>query len=284
MKNVTTPRTTLSRRTLLQGSVAAIPMMYWPAHAARTLACGLQLYTVREAMAKDLPGTLATVAKMGYTEVEFAGYFGVSPADIRRILGDLDLAAPCSHIDARAAREEPSPLVDAAAEAGHDYMAIAWLPPEDRQTVDQYRSWAGTLNRVGEACKAAGLGFAYHNHDFEFVAIDDVVPYDVLMSETDPELVEFELDFFWVRRAGRTVRSVLRTAPERFTLAHIKDMDESGNMVDVGAGVIDFASILADPAASHMKHLFVEHDDPGDPFGSAKAGQRALAAILRELD
>ena len=281
MKNLS-----ISRREIL-GSSAALglatlfaPTMLPAASGTNKRVPGIQLYTVRASMATDVPGTLRAVAGIGYREVEFAGYSDHSPRQIRRLLDDLDLQSPSSHMDARQLRDGAQPLLEAAAEVGHDYVTIAGLNPEDRQTVDDYKGWADTFNRIGELCHEFGLRLAYHNHEFEFMSLGDQVPFDILLDETDPALVDFELDFFWVRNAGRNIIQVLNKAPDRFTMAHIKDMDEQGDMVDVGAGVIDFADILGDKAASGLRHFFVEHDQPSDPFKSVAISHLALASIL----
>jgi sugar phosphate isomerase/epimerase len=262
--------------------VAALAAPYiTPASAAITKRVpGIQLYTVRDAMATDVAGTLQAIAGIGYREVEFAGYFEHAPGQIRRMLERFRLTSPSTHMDARALRDDPQSLLDAAAEIGHDYVTIAWLNPEDRQSIDDYRRWAEVFNHVGETCRVNGLRLAYHNHDFEFASVRGQVPFDVLLEETDPELVDFELDFFWVVTGGRDIVDVIRQAPERITMSHIKDFDAEGNMVDVGKGTIDFAAILADPSAAAIKHCFVEHDAPNDPFQSAAFSHYSLKSIL----
>ena len=281
MKNLS-----LSRRELFSSSAAlglaaiAAPLISPAMAAAKKRVPGIQLYTVRDAMATDVAATLQAIAGIGYREVEFAGYFDHSPAQIRNLLDGFGLASPSTHTDARALRDDPQPIIDAATEVGHDYVTIAWLRPEDRQSIDDYRTWAEVFNRAGETCRASGLRLAYHNHDFEFVDMQGEVPFDVLLSETDADLVDIELDFFWVRTAGRDILDVIGQAPERITMSHIKDYDADGNMVDVGKGTIDFAGILNDPAAAAIRHCFVEHDSPPDPFQSAAFSHYSLKSIL----
>ncbi len=278
----------LSRRELLAAGTAAMSMLAVPAityasgpgNTVNKHLTGIQLYTVRAAMEKDLPGTLKAIAGMGYKLVEFAGYFNTPPAEVRRLLEDLGLKSPSGHVPSTAIRDNPMPLIEMAAEVGHEYITLGWLSPDDRQNLDQYKAWAETCNKVGEACQQHGLRFAWHNHDFELLPLNGTIPFDILLQETDPSLVDFELDFYWARKAGQSVSSVLAKSPERFTMAHIKDMDSEGNMVDVGAGDIDFASILADPSASGIKYLFAEHDNPSDPFKTAAISQYALASIV----
>ncbi len=113
---------------------------------------------------------------------------------------------------------------------------------------------------MGESCREAGLRFGYHNHDFEFETIDGQIPFDVLLDETDPGLVDFELDLFWITKGGEDPLRYFERYPGRFTLCHVKDMAAGGEMVDVGAGGIDFAAIFARAEQAGLKHFFVEHD------------------------
>ena len=263
-----------SRREMLSGAAAAGLVVAAGSAAAAvsepvaSRVPGIQLYTVRDAMATDVAGTLQAIAGIGYREVEFAGYFGHSPGDIRNLLDRFGLVSPSGHMDARALRENPQPSVAAAAAIGHDYVTLAWLQPDDRKTIDDYKRWADVLNLTGEVCRSNGMRAAYHNHDFEFMPLQGQIPFDVLLAETDATLVDFELDCYWVRKAGRDILEVIGKAPDRFTLSHIKDIDAAGDMVEVGKGTIDFASILADPRAAAIRHCFVEHDAPADPYQS----------------
>ena len=276
----------LSRRQMLGSSVALglstliAPKIAPAATDSQKQVPGIQLYTVRESMATDVPGTLRAIAGIGYKEVEFAGYGDHSPQQVRGLLDDLGLKSPSSHVPANTVRDEPLPLIEAATVIGNDYLTVAWLHPDDRQSLDDYKRWAESFNRAGEVCRENGIRLAYHNHDFELLPIDGQQPFDILLNETDPALVDFELDMFWVRKAGQDNVDVLNRAPGRFTMAHIKDMDEQGNMTEVGTGVIDFESILANEAASGLRHLFAEHDQPSDPFKSVAISHLALASIL----
>lgn len=276
----------LSRRQLLGSSIAlglsalVAPTIAPAATGPRKQVPGIQLYTVRTSMAADVPGTLRAIAGIGYKEVEFAGLGDHSPQQVRGLLDALELRSPSSHVDALTLRDDPLSLIDMASAMGNDYLTVAWLRPDERQSLDDYRRWAEIFNRAGEVCRESGIRLAYHNHDFEFRPIGGQLPFDVLLSDTEPALVDFELDMFWVRKAGQDVVDVLDRAPGRFTMAHIKDMDEQGNMVEVGSGVIDFESILANKAASGIRHLFVEHDQPSDPFKFAAISHLALASIL----
>ena len=276
----------ISRRELLATAAAAglagipAPGSALAAREPASRAPGIQLYTLRASMEDDVAKTLEAVAAIGYREVEFAGYFGRDPEDIRTLLGDLGLSAPSAHASIGDLRTAPDPLLDAAVTVGHRYVIVPWLPAEERRTLDDYRRLADDMNRIGEMARARDLRLAYHNHDFELVAIEGQLPLDLLRDRCDPRLVDFELDFYWVTHAGHDVLEILSQAPERFRLAHIKDRDAGGHMVDVGSGTIDFGAILASPAAAHLDHLFVEHDNPVDPFRTAAVGRLALSRIL----
>src|SRR5690606_35927112 len=129
---------------------------------------GVQIYTVRDLMAQDMAGTLSAVARVGYQEVEFAGYFERSPAEVRRMLDDAGLAAPAAHVQLSAVRDDPGALIETAMGVGHQMLIVPWVSEAERATLDQWRALAETFNRFGQTCRDAGLRFAYHNHDFEF--------------------------------------------------------------------------------------------------------------------
>ena len=229
---------------------------------------GLQLYTVRSLMGDDVQGTLARVAGVGYDEVEFAGYFEHAPAALRRILDDHGLSAPSAHVPFDALDGDGwARAIDAAHVLGHRYLVIAWVPPEARITLDDYRRLTERFERAGEQAADAGLRFAYHNHEFEFEPIEGGVPYDIL-ADADPAFVDLQLDLFWIRHAGRDPLEYFERHPGRFPLVHVKDMAPGGEMVDVGTGAIDWARIFAQAQRAGIRHYFVEHDEPADPISS----------------
>ncbi len=240
---------------------------------------GFQLYTARELMAKDSAKTLDALAGIGYDEVEFAGYHGHSPAAVRTMLGKAGLDAPASHVPLDMMRSSPEALIEAAQVVGHDYLVLAWLAPPERQTLDQYRAHAELCNRFGEQCRDAGIRFAYHNHEFEFEALDGKLPMDVLLSEVDPELMQIELDLYWIRVAGFDAIDFFRANKGRVALCHVKDMAEGGGMTDPGSGVIDFAATFAESDLAGLEHYFVERDDSPDPMATAAAGYNYLSAL-----
>lgn len=278
-----------SRRGFIGGSLALAGLAQagcsslGPEEGKTKVVPGIQLYTVRAAMAADAPGTVARIASLGYREVEFAGYFGMTPAEVRTLLGDVGMTAPSAHTNARLLREDAAPLLDAAAEIGHAYVTIPWLAPEDRASLDHYKAWAETFNKLGEECHARGMQLAYHNHDFEFEEHDGLTGFDVLLTETDERLMEFELDIYWAVKAGRDPVALFAKAPSRFTMCHVKDMDAAGDMADIGAGTIDFKAILGAPEAASMRHLFAEHDRAQDPWATARADLAALEQVIAAI-
>jgi sugar phosphate isomerase/epimerase len=233
---------------------------------------GLQLYTVRDEMKKDVEGTLARVAEAGYGEVEFAGYFGKSPAEIRAMLDHHGLTAPSTHIGLTTP-EAWHEALDTAHVIGHQYVVVPWIPEEKRKGIDDYKRIAADFNKAAEQARAAGLQFAYHNHDFEFGRVEGKLPYDVLLAETDPKLVQMEMDLYWITKGGQDPLAYFGRWPGRFPMVHVKDSmgPPDNKMADVGAGKIDWKRIFAREEQAGIKHFFVEHDQPSEPFASIKA-------------
>jgi sugar phosphate isomerase/epimerase len=248
----------------------------FPRKRDRLTRIGLQLYTVRGLMRADVARTLDQVARAGYREVEFAGYFGESPGRIRSLLDALGLTSPSTHVSLEDLTREGSRTFDIAEAIGHHYLVVASLDGGDRRTLDDFRRVAAALDRAGETARGRGLRVGYHNHDFELGRIDGALPYDMLLAETDPELVCFEMDFYWMTRGGGDPVSYFERHPGRFHLCHIKDMDRRGGMADVGSGRIDFQRILRRRSEAGLRHFYVEHDHPRDALASIAASYRHL--------
>jgi len=242
-------------------------------------AIGLQLYTLRELMQQDLPGTLAAVAAMGYKTVEFAGYFKHPPAHISELLDQQGLSAPSAHVAPHRLLHRPELALDEAAEAGHKYLVLAWWE-ETLRTENGYYQLADLLNHVGQLAQTRGLKLAYHNHDFEFSALSNFTPYDFLLAQTNPDYVCYELDLYWAVHAGRNPMDLLVEHPGRFALLHAKDMDSSGAETDIGNGQIDFAKLLGHLPLDAVQYLFVERDEPEAALASAALGLSRLNEIL----
>jgi len=239
-------------------------------------AVGLQLYTIRSVMENDFRGAMEQVADVGYDEVEFAGYYGRSPEEIGSLLKNLGLAAPATHISLRRIREAPGEVIQTAQAMGHQYVVCPYLDKEDRASIEDYRALADEFSAFGKRCTDAGLQFAYHNHGFEFKEMDGTVPYEVLLEETSPEHVQMEIDLYWTVDAGHDPRTYVEKNPDRYPLCHVKDRSADGEMVSVGEGTINFASIFA---VGDFEHFFVEHDEPADPMQSIETSYRTLADL-----
>ena len=243
---------------------------------------GVQLYTLRNDIAKDAKGTIQKVAALGYKEVETFGYrdgkfFGMSPSEFKSFLKSVDLKSPSGHyvpggfFMAENWQEKWKPLVADAKTVGQKYVTIPYLEDTYRKSADQYKALAEKLNEAAKITKDAGLKLAYHNHDFEFKDLGGQSGFDILLKETDPKLVDFELDLFWAVKAGHNPVDLFKASPGRYAMWHVKDMDnsEKKTFTEVGNGTIDFKTIFANEKVSGMKHYFVEQDVcPGPPVES----------------
>jgi sugar phosphate isomerase/epimerase len=240
---------------------------------------GVQLYSVRYLLEQDFPGTLEAVANAGFEEVEFHSYFGNSPAEVRAMLDGLGLSAPATHVSLVRLREDLAGVIAEAKTVGHKYIISPWLAEDERGTIDSYRQLATSFNEWGQACREEGLVFGWHNHAFELAETDGEIPLDVLIEETDPGLVTFELDLFWAIVGGHDPLDYFERYPGRFALCHVKDMAADGSMVDVGAGTIDFSAIFDKSEQAGLVHYFVEHDEPEDALASITASHDYLATL-----
>ncbi len=242
---------------------------------------GLQLYTVRDLMKTDLPGTLSKVAAIGYKEVEFAGYFGRTPAQIRELLRRDGLSSPSTHLPFESLDSGWQKQLDDAKAIGHHWATIAFIPEDKRKTLDDWKRHAAAFNKAGAQAKSAGMRFAYHNHDFELRSVDGQRPLDLLLKETDPSLVDFEMDLYWVVFGGGDPLDFFKRYPKRFPMVHVKDSagPPDNRMVDVGQGKIDFRSIFAQSDKAGIKHYFVEHDQPADPIATIRNSYNYLHAL-----
>ncbi len=242
---------------------------------------GIQLYTVRSLTSKDLEGTLASLAGIGFKEVEFAGYFGRTPAQIRSALTTNSLTSPSVHIPLPASDDSWKKSLDDAKAVGHEWVVVPWLDASQRPTSDGWGKFADRLTALATMAQARGLKFAYHNHDFELVKVGSATALDVLLTQTDPKLVDIEMDLYWVVKGGGDPLDFFKRYPTRFPLLHVKDATAAPErtMVDVGRGTIDFRKIFAQAKQSGQKHIYVEHDNPADPLLSATTSFKHLAAL-----
>ncbi len=252
---------------------------------------GLQLYTVREQAAKDLPGTLSRVAEIGYKEVEMADQAGRTPAEWRKLLADRGLTMPSGHYQTAQIKSGWEKHIATAGDLGLKYMVLAFLDPRERNSLDDYKKLSDLFNKAGEQTRQAGIQFCYHNHNFEFIKYGQATGFDVFLKQTDPKLVNFELDCFWVARAGLDPVKFINDNPGRFPLLHIKDMKPGlspttvlearrEEFVPVGQGAIDWKRLFAAAKKGGLEHYYVEQDlCEGSPFDAISASFQYLKTL-----
>ncbi len=242
---------------------------------------GLQLYTVRSAMAKDVEGTIAAVAKAGITELEFAGYYN-KPADWwRNLMKQHGLTSPSTHIGLPKTDAEWEPLFTMSKQMGHEWVIVPSFGAEYRGE-GGYKKLADRLNSSGEMAKKFGLKMGYHNHNAEFApAAGGQNGMEILLANTDPSLVDFELDLYWAVKAGADPLAFINAHPKRIACVHVKDAGPAPEiaMMDVGAGTINFKQLLDAGRKVGLKHWFIEHDNPGDAIASITASAAAMKKL-----
>lgn len=244
---------------------------------------GIGLYTLRDALATDPKGTLERVAKVGYKKIEPFGFdgntiFGLPAGEMSKLCKDLGLKLISGHINPPTFTDNWEAALEYMNTVGQKYAVWPWLP-EDMRNVETYKKVAETLNKAGESAKAAGVQVCYHNHDFEFFDQGDgVTGMDILSSETDADLVKFELDLYWVTKSGNNPVEQFKRFEGRVPLWHVKDMANTPEQgfAEVGEGTIDYKAIFGAKDISGMKHYFVEQDQSEDPFKSIEISYKNL--------
>jgi sugar phosphate isomerase/epimerase len=243
-------------------------------HTTKKYKMGLQLFSIRDAMAKDVPGTLKAVASLGYQDLEIYGYegdtmkyYGMKAADFKSLLDDLGLTTTSGHYSFIQFLNKPEDemmryldqSIEGAKILGQPYITWPWLDPESR-SIEKFKSLTPLLNRMGERVTKAGLGFAYHNHDFEFIDHNGENGYDIIMRETDPALVKLQIDLYWTMHSSKlTPAQLFNKQPGRFVMWHIKDMDKkTRDYTELGNGSIDYTTILPEAAKAGLQYYYIE--------------------------
>ncbi len=254
---------------------------------------GLALYTLRDSMAADPKGTLKSVADIGYAYIEAAGYgegkfYGMEPAAFKAYLDSLGLTPKSTHMGGVTLENADQQIADTKA-AGFEYFVIPVPPmgmftfgPDGMGMKGTKEELLSALKTIGEKCSNAGLKLLYHNHDFEFKPMaDGTILTDYILENTDPAHVNFQMDLFWVTKAGADPLAYFEKYPGRFKAWHVKDMNTDGNFAPVGVGTIDFQRILAEKAKSGMEVYFVEQDQTfgQDPMEAIKISHNNLEKI-----
>jgi sugar phosphate isomerase/epimerase len=249
---------------------------------------GLQLHTVRSELEKDFERTIAKVAAVGYQEVEFAGYFGHSPEDVRTLLQRYELTAPSTHISFGKLGKQWSEVIGMCQQMGHRYIAVPGVEGAALNQPDGWKRIAAIFNRAGAESRKAGIQFVYHNHTVEFVPVNGRLPYDILLEECDSDLVKMEMDVCWFIAGRQDPVAYFNRYPGRFPLVHVKDLNwlprqlTTGGcegpggltvpeMADVGSGVVDWKGLFSMSEDAGIQHYFVEHDKPASAFDSVKS-------------
>ncbi len=240
--------------------------------AAKVGRVGVQLYSVRGAMEKDgVEATLARIAQIGYREVEFAGYFRRSATQIRDTLKANGLTSPSVHVPLQQLTAADFPkFVEDAATIGHRYINLAWLAPPDRGSVAKYESHANALLAAHKVASASGITVGYHNHEFDFDKLGATDGYEILLERTRGSGVVFEMDLYWMSVAAKDPVSYWTRFPGQFPMVHVKDNagPPSNEMRPVGGGTIGFGALFEKRKLAGIKHFYVEHDNPPDPWAS----------------
>ena len=244
----------------------------------------LQLWTVREPAAVDLPGTLAAVAGAGYRSVELAGLADTPTDELARLLSESALQPVAAHVGIEALRADLDAVADRHLALGCDRVIVPWLPEAERRTGDDARRFASELNDISRRFSDRGIRFGYHNHAFEFAPLDGTTVWDVLVDELSPD-VDLELDVFWASVGGRDPASVVRDLGARIRLLHMKDRAPGPEPRDApaGEGILDFDDIVAAARETGVEWFVAEQDEPGDALADISRAYANLHALASSV-
>ncbi len=315
----------MKRRTFLQTTAAltAAGLLPWTqAEAGLLPSIGINLFSIPKMLEKDFRGGMEFLSRLGFREIELygpfpfssevakqnwakvipalgfsgSGYYGKTATEVKSILADNKLSTPAIHTDFETMRNHMDRLGEAGQTLGFTYIGLPSLPAEFRKTLDDYKRAADEFNRIGAAAKKVGLRFTYHNHGYGLQPINNVTPIHLILENTDPKLVFFEMDLFWTMAGGADPIELFAKYPGRYHMMHVKDMKKkarfSGDggdpnqwielfpyMTSAGEGVLDLKTILTKAKASGVKHFFVEQDMVADPEVSLKKSINYLQTL-----
>jgi len=261
--------------------------------AASNPAIGLQLYSVRSLLPKDFAGTLQMVAAAGFRNVEAAGFYDHSAADVKQMMATAGLNCVSAHYPLATLIKTEDDTIEYAKTLGLKYVICssptvadpsrfanapggAWQAMHNGMTADDWKWNAEQFDRIGKKVKAAGMQFGYHNHTMEFHKVGDTIGLEILLKETDPSVVTFEMDCAWVVAGGGNPVELMSKYPTRFSLLHIKDLKpadpnepEKRTSTELGHGVIDFKPIIAEARKIGISYAIVEQEDFDMPIPEA---------------
>lgn len=290
-----------------------------PTHLTRI---GVGLFTIPKMLDQDFRGTMQLLAEIGYKEVEFfgpysfsvpeahagwqpvadflgirqTGHYGLTPQEVRAVLDGCGLTSPSMHTDLQTLRQRMPALAAAAHVIGQRYVVLPSIPEGERQTLDDYKRLAAEFNQIGAAAVAEGIRFAYHNHGYGLRPVDGVVPFQMFLAQTDPALVDMQLDIYWNTAGGGDPLAYLRDYPGRFRLMHIKDMtqrvpvpEDMNNpqawiglfpyIADAGSGILDLTALVSQGRQSGVEHFLLERDLAPEPLTTLKQSYQHLAGL-----
>lgn len=283
-----------TRRSFLAGATAAMAAAGMPAWAVEKMQLGIQLYTVRDDLAKDFEGTLKQLHEIGLRVVQSNLVMAGRPApQLRKIYDSFGFTWDSIHASGPALRDTPQQTIEQAKAVGiNNVTCSSPLYPADPKVMaagpsaDDWKRNADVFNKIGAMCKAAGMSFGFHNHSREFKAIEGVPAFDMLLAYTDPSLVNFEMDIGWVRASGADPVAYLTKYPKRFTALHIKDLTPEGipntnnkmNSAIIGKGMVNWTAVLAAARKSAVTRAYLEIEEPYNPspLGMVKASYEFL--------
>jgi sugar phosphate isomerase/epimerase len=267
---------------------------------------GLQLFTFFSSIDDDVSGTLKKIAAIGYKEIESAfskkgGFYGMKPKEFAALVNSMGMSWKSHHVvgapfkmppgakmptgadgkpmtipPMKNLKENMQELIDQVAEGGVEYLVCASTPIS---SLDEVKGSIEVLNKTDEACKKAGIGFVYHNHDAEFKAVDGQIPYELFLSQTK---MKMELDLAWAIKGGKDPVELFKQNPGRFPLWHVKDLDATKEIImPVGEGTIDYKRIFDAASTAGLKYYFIEHDFPKDAYASITTSYNSLTKMLK---
>jgi len=237
---------------------------------------GLQLYTLRRPFGEDPIGTLERIKAAGYDSVEFAAPLDMDFAPLSARMKDIALDCPSVHVSLADIAAQPDRVLAVAKELGCRFIVLPFVDPKDAD----WRAVVAQAEAFARRARDEDIRFAYHHHHFEFDDSRGFRPFDVLVGESDPALLHFELDVYWLKTGGEDPQAMIERLAGRVKLLHLKDMTPDGAMADVGSGVLDFPAMIAAGRAAGVEHFFVEHDVPPKPYWpSVEASVRYLHAL-----
>lgn len=235
---------------------------------------GLQLYSLRDQFAKDVPGTMAKVKEFGFTQVELAGTYGKSPEEFNALLKANGLKAIAGHFGYDQFKNDPEAVAKEAKALGLEYAGTAWVPHEGQVTEQWVHDTAKVFNHAGEVLAKHGIKFYYHNHGYEFVPHGDGTLFDLLVKETNPKYVSFQMDVMWTFFPGQDPAKLMTKYAGRWALMHVKDLKkgvatgaltggtDTKNDVVIGTGQVNWPALLAASKKAGVKYYFIEDESP----------------------